>query len=481
MGELGSIGASLPPASPHRGPSTRASAADVAALGRSDGFSPSSAGDGIEIIPAPAFAASGAAARQGIAQQLAARLGAWPSLHAVVAVAPDGKGDTDLLVASAPAEAAQSAPGGVYAIISALASSPAIKQAASAHLGEAHPVVPLAEFENATVYALHLPGEHDAASLQAAIAEGRQPNQREMLGGFLKGLPQGQRVAVLLAGPSGAGKTSLIKELQSLSGDRKIVALTGDMYFRDVDDPGYPRTQTGTLDFDNPTAMHMDELAGDVARLVRDGKADIPVYDFAATRPGGWKRPVEGVTGVRLERKEHLDLGADDILVIDSIHAANAEIVGALRKSGIPLQTLYLDSQKAEDRLLRRIVRDYATREGSADRTLAFWDLTTFPGEVHYVRPTMLQMDPARDLYYVTKFGTDLGLSREQIETRVALLDAYGLPPTYPAFAAPEEQLPALAASERARLEGVLGSGASDAEKAAAQRALDRLSAAPRR
>lgn len=415
--------------------------------------------------------------RKRVADEILAHLKAWPSLHAVIAVGERPDGNTSLLVAGRPDAASQSVPQGVFGIISSLASSPSVKIAAAQHPAPFQSAQAVESNADGSVYELRLPGEQDASSIGSALAEGRKPNPKEQMAAFLQELPRG-RVVVLLAGPSGAGKTTLIKDLQALAGDRKIVAMTGDMYFRDVDDPEYPKTAQGTHYFDSPEAMHMDELAADVAELLREGKADIPVYDFAASRPGGWRTPVTGVTGIRLDRKEQIELGADDILVIDSIHAANGKIVGELQKDGLPQYTLYLDSEKAEDRLLRRIVRDFAQREGPAERTLQFWDLTTFPGEVHFVRPTMLQMDPSRDLYYVTKFGTDLGLSKDEIDHKVEMLARYGLAPTYPAFATPDDKLADFATTEKTRLQAVVSSNASDAEKAAAQRALDRLEAA---
>jgi uridine kinase len=413
-----------------------------------------------------------------VCEQLRSQLKAWPSLWATVAMAPDGAGNTTLLVASRDDAISQSSPEGVYGLIARLCSTPAMRTAATAAHASYAPASAVPD--EASIVSLRLPGSQTPATLAAALQNSGQPNQKDQLQRFIADLPQGTRVAVPLGGPSGAGKTTLTDDLRKLAAPRKVVVLTGDMYFRDVDDPDYPMTDDGTYYFDSPKAMHMDEMAGDIAKLIKTGHADIPQYDFAGTRPGGWHRPVNGVTGVRLDTKTPVDLGPDDILVIDSLHATNPTVIGLLDKLDLPHRSLYLDSQRSEDRLLRRIVRDFEQREGSAERTLAFWDKTTFPGEVFFVRPTLTELDPAQDLYYVTKFPTDLGLSREQINHKVDVLGQYGLPPTYPAFATADENMPAFAKSEKARLEAIVASTtATDAQRAAAQRNLERMRQAP--
>ncbi|HEY3999726.1 MAG TPA: hypothetical protein VGO93_12710, partial [Candidatus Xenobia bacterium] len=69
------------------------------------------------------------------------------------------------------------------------------------------------------------------------------------------------------------------------------------------------------------------------------------------------------------------------------------------------------------------------------DRTLSGWDLSVFPGERDYIRPTLLELDPAHDLVYETKFPADVDLTRAQIDAKVKDLDAHQQKPTYAAFA----------------------------------------------
>lgn len=432
---------------------------------------------GFTSIPSRAMdvaVAGPAADKQSIADQLVAHMRAYPSVRTTVAMLPTADGNTNLLVAGRADAVSQSAPDGVYGIIADLSGSPSIKDASHGGWKSFQTPAPLQGHDD--VQEVRVPGRQTVASFAKALDEGEQPNRKDVLQRMLNDLPRGRRVALLLGGPSGAGKTSLTKDLQALTGDRKIVTLTGDMYFRDMDDPDYPLTPQGAYNWDAPNAMHLDDLASDISKLIGDGKADIPIYDFTATRPGGWHKPVHDATGMRLDKREHLELGQDDILVIDSLHATNDAVIDQLDKVGLPHVSVYLDSPHAEDRLLRRIVRDFAQREGSADRTLSYWDLTTFPGEVNFIRPTLLNLDAGRDVHYVTKFNTDLGLSRDQIDHKVHELDRYGLAPTYQAFGTPDDQLPTLAVAEEKRLQAIVDSPtATDAEKAGAQRGLDRL------
>lgn len=472
------------PFTPPASPAVRAEAvaapqvADQVTLGSTPCQAPGFHGlAGLKQFDAMDVRASDLASAQGrqlVADQMLGHLRQWPSLSAVVALAPDTQGNTSLVVASRPDAVEGSRLQGVYEVIQRLSSSTAVKVAAAQH-----PVAYAAAqaFDAAgQVMTVRLPGRMDEATVAQALAEGGQANRYDQLQSQISDLPQGKRVVLLIGGPSAAGKSSLIKKIREFAGERKIVEFPGDMYFRDADDGQLPKTGTGSPYWDDPRAMHFDDMSADIVRLVADGKADIPVYDFGASRPGGWKSAGVSSTGMRTEKTTPTTMGADDILVIDSIHATNKTVIGELEKLNLPHASVYLDSERAEDRLVRRMVRDFSDRGRSPERTLADWDATTFPGEVNFIRPTLTQLDPAQDVFMVTKFPKDAGFSREVINHKIEMQKKQGLMPTYEAFATADEKLPELARSERQRLETVMANPqATDAERKLAQRGLDLL------
>jgi len=174
-----------------------------------------------------------------------------------------------------------------------------------------------------------------------------------------------------------------------------------------------------------------------------------------------------------------VDMGADDILVIDSLHATNKDLISKLDALDLPHSSVYLDSEEGNVRLLRRMVRDFDSRGRSPQQTLSDWDNTTFPGEVNFVRPTLMQLDPAQDVFITNKFPKDQALSREEIDHKVGEQAKYGLTPTYEAFATPDTGLPAFTQTEKQRFEAVLSNPASsDADRAKAQKGLDLLKSA---
>lgn len=437
--------------------------------------------DGLPRYASVKLSPQEAATPQGrwlIAGSMAGYLKAYPSVTAVIGMLPPhGDGSTDIVVASRKDAIEGSELGGVYAVMRDLCNSPTLKAQA------AHNHVP---FEVATrwdtgpeeIESIRLPGPTSEALLVKELGEGSRLNQMDMVKQLVENLPKGRRVALLMAGPSAAGKSTLAEDIKKFAGDRKVSVFPGDMYYRDYDDPTLPKTRIGSVYWDDPQALHFDEMAGAIAQLIHDGRADIPVYDFGAVRPGTEPSTVKS-KGMRLDKVTPTRLGDDDILIIDSIHAANPQIIAKLKELDLPHATIYLDAQRAEDRLVRRMVRDYETRGRDPRMTLSDWDLSTFPGEVHFVRPTILQMDPAQDIALINRFPNDLGLTREALDHKVAMLEKHGLAPTYPALKTPDEGLDAFGTSEEKRLRDIAANPqATDADRARAQAAADKIAAA---
>lgn len=344
------------------------------------------------------------------ARELKQKLTEWPAVKAFVGFGPDANGNTTALIAGRPEDVQAVSLQGMHEVMARLASSPSLKYAAEVHKVGYEPAREIAP----EVVRVRLPGRYDAASLEKTLHEGFGPNPASL--GVT--LPPG-RVALLVGGPSGAGKTTLAERIQDMLPERKVVTLQCDMYYRNWEDPAYPQTPAGTKFWDNPEAMHMDELSRDIAELLSTGQTRVPVFDFS--------------TGQRLAEEKTVELGPDDVLVLDSIFATNPKIVGALDAAGAPHATLFLDTKNGEDRLVRRIVRDYEHRGASAQFTFDCWKETTLPGEIQFVRPSLLSLDPAHDGFYRSEIPQDKGLSVDQIARRVRELGEER-PASYEAF-----------------------------------------------
>lgn len=139
--------------------------------------------------------------------------------------------------------------------------------------------------------------------------------------GGLFAIPAGSRQVptrvVLLTGPSGSGKSSLVRRL-----GLPTVAL--DDFYRDVDHPGLPR-RYGIVDWDDPASWDREAAVETLVSLCREGEATIPVYDIPTSRRTGETRLV---------------LDGEPVVVAEGIFAA--EIVADLRREDVLADALCL-------------------------------------------------------------------------------------------------------------------------------------------
>jgi uridine kinase len=142
---------------------------------------------------------------------------------------------------------------------------------------------------------------------------------------------------ILLAGPSGSGKSSLAAR----SG---LPVLVLDDFYKDGDAPGLPRLPGGGTDWDAPGTWHADAAVTAIAELCARGTTDTPVYDIAASTATGTRR---------------LDLGGAAVFVAEGVFAA--EIAGRCRDLGLLADALCLRGRPATT-ARRRFLRDL--REG---------------------------------------------------------------------------------------------------------------------
>ena len=174
---------------------------------------------------------------------------------------------------------------------------------------------------------------------------------------------------VLITGPSSSGKSTFCKRLsvQLLAcGLRPISFSTDDYFVNRVDTPKLPN---GDYDFDNVAAVDYKLLGEHLARLMKGETVEVPEYNF--------------VTGKREFNGKRLKLSGDTVLIIEGIHALNPlltkDVDDALKyKIYISaLTSISLDDHNwipvRDNRLLRRIIRDYNKGAFTAQQTISQW------------------------------------------------------------------------------------------------------------
>ena len=174
---------------------------------------------------------------------------------------------------------------------------------------------------------------------------------------------------VLITGPSSSGKTTFTKRLsvQLLAcGLRPISFSTDDYFVNRVDTPLLPN---GQYDFDNIKAVDCALLEDHLTRLMKGERVEVPEYNF--------------VTGMREFNGKKLKLQGDNVLIIEGIHALNPMLTESIPRSASfkifvsALTSVSLDDHNwiptRDNRLLRRIIRDYNKGAYTAKETISMW------------------------------------------------------------------------------------------------------------
>ena len=174
---------------------------------------------------------------------------------------------------------------------------------------------------------------------------------------------------VLLAGPSSSGKTTSCKRLsiQLAVNGLKPLQISLDDYFVDRDKT--PKDENGDFDFESIYALNLDLLNEQFNALFRGEEVELPKYDFPS--------------GKSVKSGKKLKLEPNNVLVVEGIHALNPELTAHVPEEQIfrvyasALTTILLDNHNyiptTDNRLLRRIIRDYKYRGVSAKETIRRW------------------------------------------------------------------------------------------------------------
>ena len=179
----------------------------------------------------------------------------------------------------------------------------------------------------------------------------------------------GSRKFIMIAGPSSSGKTSFSHRLsiQLTAHGMKPHPIAVDNYFKNREDT--PLDEYGERNYECLEALDVEKFNEDMLALLRGERIELPVFNF--------------VTGHREYRGDFLELGKDDVLVIEGIHGLNDKLSHSLPKESkfkiyiSALTQLNVDRHNriptTDGRLIRRIVRDARTRGTSAKDTIARW------------------------------------------------------------------------------------------------------------
>ena len=174
---------------------------------------------------------------------------------------------------------------------------------------------------------------------------------------------------VLIAGPSSSGKTTTCKRLSvqlAVNGIRPI-GISLDDYFLDRDKT--PRDEKGDYDFEHLHALNLPLLNDQLTALFRGDEVELPRYNFQK--------------GCSEWSGKNLQLKGNEVLVVEGIHALNPELTSEIPNEQIfrvyasALTTILLDNHNyvptTDNRLLRRIIRDFKYRGVSAQETIRRW------------------------------------------------------------------------------------------------------------
>lgn len=174
---------------------------------------------------------------------------------------------------------------------------------------------------------------------------------------------------VLLAGPSSSGKTTSCKRLsiQLAVNGLKPLQISLDDYF--VDREKTPKDASGEYDYESIYALDLDLINEQFNALFRGEEVELPKYDFQS--------------GKSKKSGNKLKMNDNNVLVVEGIHALNHELTAHIPQEQIfrvyasALTTILLDNHNyiptTDNRLLRRIIRDYKYRGVSAQETIHRW------------------------------------------------------------------------------------------------------------
>lgn len=216
---------------------------------------------------------------------------------------------------------------------------------------------------------------------------------------------------VLITGPSSSGKTTFCKRLsiQLLAcGLRPLSFSTDDYFVNRVDTPKLPN---GQYDFDNIKAVDSELLEDHLMKLMAGERVEVPEYNFS--------------TGKREYNGKRLKLKNDTVLIIEGIHALNPILTHRIPDNSkykifvSALTSISLDDHNwvptSDNRLLRRIIRDYNKGAFTARETISQWK-DVCEAEEHWILP----FQESADVMFNSALNIEFAVLRTHAEAILA-------------------------------------------------------------
>ena len=205
---------------------------------------------------------------------------------------------------------------------------------------------------------------------------------------------------VLITGPSSSGKTTFCQRLSiqlKACGLKPMSISTDDYFVNRVETPKFP---DGSYDFDNFDTVDHDLMETDIMKLIDGEEVSVPEFNF--------------VTGLREYNGKKLQLGQGRILLIEGIHALNPGLTSRIPESAkfkVFINTLtgtLLDDHNwiptSDNRLLRRIVRDYNKGAFTARESISNWQ-NVLDAEQKWIYPFQETADVMFNSAYLIEFA----------------------------------------------------------------------------
>ena len=212
---------------------------------------------------------------------------------------------------------------------------------------------------------------------------------------------------ILISGPTSSGKTTFRKrlEVQLMVNMLKPVGISLDDYF--VNRVDTPKDKNGDYDYESLYALDLPLLEKDMLALTAGEEVNMPIYNFT--------------TGKREYNNNRLKIDPNDVIIVEGIHALNPKLTSRIpedKKFMIyvsALTSISLDNHNwipaSDNRLLRRITRDYNYRNYSAIDTISRWDKVR-RGEEKWIFP----FQENADVMFNSAMIYELGSIRKHVE-----------------------------------------------------------------